>query len=142
MRKILLLGVKLALIIVGVGVLFGVGMAYQGLTNKFRTDSARASAHAFVNLIATGYADKAYPMSSKGFQEKMPEASFVAQMGGLKSEDPNYLPPQTFVKGNTAYYFQKVENLPKTAAGRTDGNFSVSMVKEGGDWKVVAVTVD
>ena len=138
LKKFLSVGLR----VITVLVIFAGGMVAQGLYNKYKTDGAQKVAHKFVNMIATGYADKAYPMTSKDFQSKMPEASFDAQMGALKSDTPSFLPDQTFVKGNSAYYFQKVDNMPKTAAGRTDGNFSVSLVKEGGGWKVAAVSVN
>ena len=137
MRRIIKL---LVLVVLIAGVLFGgrQAVSYLGKANERQVN---ISGQQFITYLTQGDMQHAYDMTSKSLHAVQPLAQFSKNLGNLKTDHPQFRQSNATVNDQDATYYQSVDGLPKTPSGRTDGNFTIYMVKDGARWKVSSVSV-
>lgn len=103
--------------------------------------NATSVAESFVENVVSGNNDAAYDLTAKSLQEQQDKEAFVAALGELKSDNPDYQQSQAIESDDTLIFYQRVLNLPQTSDGSTVGTFYITLVKDGGSWKVSTVNV-
>lgn len=136
MKKILKI-ILLLLIIVS----FVAGGAYYWIQNKqHEKEAVQRNAKNQLALLVTNRASLVYDTTSSGMQNKTDRSQFIKQFSSISTNMPSFLPGKLVFSGGRYYYYQRVEDLPKTAGGRTNADFTLEYVNEKG-WKLHAVTI-
>lgn len=105
-------------------------------------DAASAVAASFVADLTSNNVEAAYGATSSELQSEQTQEDFVKSMGDLNAgEDGSFQEPEVLRRGESYVYMQTVIGLPESKQKSTVGNFYISLSKEGGDWKVDAVTI-
>ena len=137
-------GLSLSKITIIMGLLvLTAGGGYFGFTYYKNKDSRAVSAlgKQYVGYIVKGEYDKAYVLSAQDIKGSRTAQQFANSMSSLKTSAPYMGTPQKVIfKDNEAHYYLKVDNLPATASGRTDGIFALTLINDKG-WKVNNISV-
>jgi hypothetical protein len=132
-----------AIVLLVVLVLGAVGGFYgQTKVQARQSEQASKAARIYVTSILVGDLDETYSRSSKELQGKQTKEKFTEDLKGLKSPNPTLKAEETLFSSQGATYIVTAENVPADADGNTDAVFFVKLVKEGGDWKASAVSVN
>ncbi len=133
------------------GVLILIGIAYYaGLSTKpvlaaYETKQVSQTCTSYLNLVFTGDLDKAYEQSGQPIKNQQTLEEYKKTLGVLKTDKATLnktdsaVSTQTRKNGLCALAY---DNLPKTADGRTDGRFTMSVIKDGQKWKVASLSVE
>ncbi len=128
-------------ILVAIG-FFLAGFMLRSAYDKQQETQASAVGDKFLTSLLAGDTASAYNLTDDTLQDAQTEEEFSSILGLLKTESPEKL-EASILKGNgRTLYVQYVENLPATADGKTSGEFFITLVKDGKDWKVSTVSVN
>ena len=131
--------VKVLAVLVVLGGLAGVG---YGLNAKYSKDHATATAKSFISSLNDGNMSAAYKSTTSNLRSIQTEAQFKSNLGDLTAKKPVASHQSLQVAGKDAVYKVTVNGLPETDFGRTDGIFTVALVKHGlNSWQVDGVQV-
>lgn len=133
------LATPLLTIVVVLGLLT-IGYFGRVMYEKQQESNASKVASSFIAAMTSGNTDAAYALTGTKLHEQ-PKSLMVAYLGDLKTDQPKLGSPEVFRKGGDVYYSQKVDGLPKTKDGQTDGTFSMLLHKEKAGWRVTSVSV-
>lgn len=111
---------------------------YLGKANERQVNTVGRQ---FITHLTKGEMDQAYGMASMSLRAVQSQPQFSKNLGNLKTDQPQFLQSRSTTNDKDATYYQTVEGLPKTPSGRTDGNFTINLVKDGVSWKVSSVSV-
>lgn len=126
--------------IVAVVGLLTIGYFSRVFYEKQQETNASKVATSFIADMTSGNTDAAYALTGSNLHQQ-PKALMVAYLGDLKADKPKLSSPEVFRKGGDIFYSQKVDGLPKTKSGQTDGTFSILLHKEKAGWRVTSVSV-
>ena len=119
-----------------------VGGAYYWLQKNNQEKSAiKKTAITQLALLTTGHSAQLYTATSSGMHASVNQNQFTNKFSGLVSSKPVFLPGKLVTKNGKYYYYQRVDNLPKTPGGRTNADFTLEYINEKG-WKLNAVTIE
>jgi len=123
-------------------VLGGLAGAGYGLNAKYSKDHATTTAKNFIGLLNAGNDTAAYNSLTRNLRSIQTENQFKTNLGDLTAKNPVFSKQSVQVSGANAVYTATVNGLPKTDFGRTDGAFTVALVKHGlNSWQVDGVLV-
>lgn len=137
MKKILTIA---GIVVAGVA-LFLAGFYLRPQYDKKQFSGSTNAAKQFVADVTSGDASGAYAQTTKSLQDRQNKEEFTKLMASLKADKPEFNTPQALKSGNTIVYYQRVLNMPQSAAGSTNAEFYITLEKEGGAWKVATVSV-
>jgi|GEM_PF-2605264 len=129
-------------LVVVVGLVLGGFVMTGGLTRYNRTQATN-TAVSFIGFLNNNQDAKAYQASSSNLRNAQTESQFSQNLGDLTAKEPKFSGQSVQVKGNKAVYTATVDGLPATESGRTDGVFTIALVKHGlTTWQVDSVQVE
>jgi hypothetical protein len=102
---------------------------------------AKSTAKNFIVELSKGDTTKAYAASSQNFKKSMNKSDFDKVFVALKTDAPIYKKAVISKSGNYFVYQQAVDGLPKNASGSTEGDFAITLVRQGVSWKIDNVIV-
>lgn len=110
---------------------------YKGQESRLITKLGKE----YVGYIVKGENDKAYVLSAQTIKESRTAQQYDSSMSNLKTPLPYYAQPQKVIfTDKSAHFYMRVDNLPPTSSGRTDGIFALTFTKDK-SWKVSGVSV-
>src|SRR5574338_332792 len=123
--------------------LIGIVVGYFGATligPSRNGNNIKSVADNYITALTKGDVDASYKLTSTVFQGRNTK-DFVKQISEtVRTDNPKFSDVKVFFgsddQKDQAIYLATVDNLPKSALGRTSGNFVVRLVKEGGSWKI------
>ena len=118
-----------------------IGYGMRTFYDSRQNEKAAAAGSEIINNLVAGEIVAAYALTADSLQENQSQEEFVAAMSGLMSEDPRMLEGQTLRGDGKILYQQYVENLPETSTGKTSGDFYITLVKEGNNWRAASISV-
>ena len=133
---------KQVLIYVLIAALFtSTGYYINELYHKQQKDAATQVAKNFVSDLTAGKTSDAYILTSNALKAVQSQKDFNSGFSGLKATTPSFQTAAVLTGNKAVIYQQKVTNMPVTTGGSTNAQFSVTLVSEGGNWKVDNVIV-
>lgn len=126
---------------VGIG-LFCAGFYVNSLYVAKQRDDASKVASKFVDNVLAGNSDSAYSLMSPTYQKVMNKDLFKSVAAVVKTDKPVKKASSTLTSSNgTVIYYQPVDGLAKSSAGRTDVNFVITVAKVGGKQQITEATM-
>jgi hypothetical protein len=127
---------QIAIYIVIAIVFTAAGYYANSLYRKQQQDAAAKVAKSFISDLTAGNTAGAYNLGSAGLKTAQNQADFTKGFAGLKTSKPTYQTSSVLVGNGAVIYQQKVGNMPPTDSGSTEAAFSITLVSNGGSWKV------
>jgi len=122
------------------GAIIGGGYLWMGRQTK---QNATTTAEAFIADLNAGNNVKAYQTLTASTRKTETQDQFIQNIGDLSASSPRYTAQNLTVNGKQATYVASEDGLPATSTGRTDGQFTISLVKQGvTGWQVSTVKVE
>lgn len=133
---------KMLAVLLVIGGLVAAGFALHGGLTSYNRAHVTTTAVSYIGFLNSGNDAAAYHASSTNLRNAQTETQFSSGLGDLTAKNPKFSDQQVQLQGNKAVYTATVDGLPPTYAGRTDGIFTIALVKHGlASWQVDSVQV-